>query len=193
MCVMGTRTSGAGREKAKSPLKKRAARGSVVDWIPRREACELLQVSKTTIRSWEGKRLRATSRTTSDGTIRWFYHRDDVERARLDRLGPRQWEIERHVLTSLAEGRRPFEIIHEVTHVTLADVERIRDHDARLSGACIVEAECVRELRQLLDLETVNGRMLVLHVRALVERVERLAAMRLRRSAPPESAANGSG
>jgi hypothetical protein len=141
--------------------------------------------------SWRGARFRMkTTKHPGDGTLRWFCHREDVEQTRLERLGPRLWELERYVLESLIEGKRAAEIIQGRTHITLADVERIRDQDARLSGACVLDAECVRELRQLLDIEAMTGRLLVLHVRALVERVERLAAMRARRSTPPE--ANGS-
>lgn len=175
----------------KSSGKKTDDEGKITTWIPRREACEILQVATSTLMSWRGARFRMkTTNHPGDGTIRWFCHRDDVERVRLERIGPRLWELERYVLESLLAGKRAAAIIQGHTHVTLADVERIRDQDARLSGACVLDRECVRELRQLLDIEAMAGPALVLQVRALVERVERLAAMRARRSTPPE--ANGS-
>lgn len=186
-----------GVEKPKSRPKRRGPRPNLVAWMPRREACQLLQSSVTTLRNWEGKRLRVKHARSTDGTTRVFYHRDDVERVRLEKLGPRQWEIERHILDALAGERAPSAIIHELSHVTLADVERIRDHNARLSGACILDPASVRELRQLLDVEVMTGAVLVAHVRALVERVERLAgrlAMRQARHSsepPPPKSANG--
>lgn len=184
-------------EKPKARPKRRGPRPNLVAWMPRREACQLLQSSVTTLRNWEGKRLRVKHARATDGTTRVFYHRDDVERVRLEKLGPRQWEIERHVLDALAQERSPNAIIHELSHVTLADVERIREHDARLSGACIIDAASVRELRQLLDVEVMTGAALVAHVRALVQRVEYLAGRLATRPArpseppPPPRSANG--
>jgi DNA-binding transcriptional MerR regulator len=194
---MRNESNGKGRPQPKSPLKKRGRPSDLVAWMPRREACQLLQASVSTLRAWEGKRFRVKWSRSTDGQPRAYYHRDDIERVRLEKLGPRQWEIERHVLEALAAKRTPNAILHDVTHVTLADIEKIRDHDARLSGACILEAGEVRELRQLLDVEMMTGPALVLHVRAVVERVERLAEKlaslrQSRRSEPPPKSQNGS-
>lgn len=194
---MRSESNGKGRPQPKSPPKKRGRPSDLVAWMPRGEACQLLQASVTTLRNWEGKRFRVKrTAATTDGTSRVYYHRDDVERVRLEKLGPRQWEVERHVLDALAQGRTPSTILHEVTHVTLADVERIRDHDARLSGACILETAEVRTLRQLLDVEQMTGAVLVAHVRAVVERVERLAeklaSLRHSRRSEPPKTSNGS-
>lgn len=195
---MRSKSNGKAQSQAKRSGEKRGGRANLVGWMPRREACELLQSSITTLRGWEGKRFRVKRSQSPDGSPRVYYHRDDIERVRLEKLGPRQWEIERHVLDALADGRTPMVILREVTHVTLADVERIRDHDARLSNACVLDPASVRELRQLLELEAMTAPILVTHVRAVVERVERLAeklaSMRQsRRSEPPPKTSNGSG
>ena len=194
---MRSESNGKGRPQPKTAGKKRGRPSNLVAWMPRGEACQLLQASVTTLRNWEGKRFRVKrTRATTDGTERVYYHRDDVERVRLEKLGPRQWEIERHVLDALAAGRTPWAILHEVTHVTLADIERIRDHDARLSNACILDPASVRELRQLLEVEAMTAPVLVAHVRAVVERVERLAeklaSLRQTRRSEPPKAPNGS-
>lgn len=193
---MRSESNGKGRPQSKTSLKKRGRPSDLVAWMPRREACQLLQASVSTLRAWEGKRFRVKWARATDGQPRAYYHRDDIERVRLEKLGPRQWEVERHVLDALAEGRSPSAILHEVTHVTLADVERIRDHDARLSGACVLATGEVRELRQLLDVEQMSGAVLVAHVRAVVERVERLAeklaSLRHSRRSEPPKTSNGS-
>lgn len=193
---MGSESKGKARSQPKSPRKKPGPPSDLVAWMPRREACQLLQSSITTLRNWEGKRLRTKRSRSTDGTERVYYHRDDVERVRLEKLGPRQWEIERHVLEALAAGRSASAILHELTHVTLADVERIRDHNARLSGACVLETAEVRLLRQLLDVEHMTGAVLVANVQAVVERVERLAeklaSLRHSRRSEPPKAQNGS-
>ena len=183
----------------RTPHRKSSGRSApdVAVWIPRRETAELLQVAYSTMATWAGPRFRMKKAPAHNGTVRWYCHRDDVERVRLERLGPRLWELERHVLASLAENKPASSIILELEHVTLGDVERIRDHDARLSGACVLDPASVYELRQLLDVEVMSGATLVLHVRALVERVERLAgrlamARQTRHSEPPPpKSANG--
>lgn len=193
---MRNESNGKGRPQPKTPPKKRGRPSDLVAWMPRREACQLLQASVSTLRAWEGKRFRVKWSRSTSGQPWAYYHRDDIERVRLEKLGPRQWEVERHVLDALAKGRSPSAILHEVTHVTLADVERIRDHDARLSGACIVETADVRALRQLLDVEQMTGPVLVANVRAVVERVERLAeklaSLRHSRRSEPPKTSNGS-
>lgn len=190
---MNKEKAGKGSDAGKKKRAKARSAENLAAWMPRREACEVLNSSRSTLRAWEGKRFRA-KRVGRGRDVRVYYHRDDVERTRLDKLGPRQWEIERAVLSSLDAGDSPFQILARLSHVTLGDVERIRDHDARLSGACIVEREHVRELRQLLGVEMFRGETLVAHVRALVLRVEKLAVSRTNRTSepPPPKAANGS-
>ena len=194
---MRSNTNGKGKAEPKTAPKKRGRPSNLTAWMPRREACELLQASVSTLRDWEGKRFRVKWARSTGGKPLAYYHRDDIERVRLEKLGPRQWEIERHVLDALAAGKTPWAILREVTHVTLADVERIRDHDARLSNACILDGASVRELRQLLELEAMTAPVLVAHVRAVVERVERLAeklaSLRQSRRSEPPKAPNGSG
>jgi hypothetical protein len=84
-------------------------------------------------------------------------------------------ELERYVLSELAAGRTPSEIVRARQHVTLADVQRIRDLDVHLSGAFTVHPDEALELRQLLDLDVVDGASLVRRVRDVVTRVEMLA------------------
>ena len=145
-------------------------------WIPRREAARILNVSLPTILRWEGPRFRITSTRDAAGRVAWFVNADDVERARLERLGPTLAEIEAFVLTELAAGKTASEIVRAGKRVTLADVERIRDQDARLSGACVVEACAVRELRQTLAVESLTGSVLLAHVRDLRHRLDALSA-----------------
>jgi DNA-binding transcriptional MerR regulator len=193
---MGNEPAGKPKQQDKTPRKKRGRPSDLTAWMPRREACKLLQCTVSTLRAWEGKRFRVKRVKATNGSPFAYYHRDDIERVRLERLGPRQWEIERHVLDALAAGKTPNAILHEVTHVTLADIEKIRDHDARLSGACVLEVGDVRALRQLLEVEQMTGPALVANVRAVVERVERLAeklaSLRHSRRSEPPKAQNGS-
>jgi len=60
--------------------------------------------------------------------------------------------------------------------VTLADVERIRDHDARLSGACVLDATTAREIRHIFAIESMNAALLLAHVRGLRQLVDSLTA-----------------
>jgi hypothetical protein len=108
--------------------------------------------------------------------IKWFVHAADVERVRLQRIGPTMHELESFVLTELAAGRTASEIVRSGHQVTLGDVERIRDLDARLSGGFVIEAANASELRQLLNLEAISGAILLAHVRALWQRIDVLSA-----------------
>ena len=152
-------------------------------WIPRREAARILSISLNTVLRWEGPRFRITSTRDSAGRIVWFVNAADVERARLQRLGPTMHELESFVLSELARGSSASAIVRSNHHVTLADIERIRDHDARLSGACVIDPVTTSELRQLLGAEAINASSLLKHVTDLVARVEMLTA-RLNGAAP---------
>jgi hypothetical protein len=78
-------------------------------------------------------------------------------------------------LCSRTRCRRPKG--HDSAHpVTLGDVERIRDRDARLSGGFVVDAATTSELRHLFNLEAISGALLVAHVRALRQRIDVLSA-----------------
>jgi hypothetical protein len=156
--------------------KARAEKLDPATWIPRREAARILNVSLPTILRWEGPRFRITSTRDNAGRVAWFVNGEDVERVRLERLGPTMAEIEAFVLNEVAAGRTASEIVRAGRRVTLADVERIRDQDARLSGAFIVDAATARELRQEFALDSMNGALLLAHVRALRERADALAA-----------------
>jgi hypothetical protein len=155
--------------------KTRAEKLDPAVWIPRREAARILNVSLPTILRWEGPRFRITSTRDAAGRVAWFVNADDVERARLERLGPTMAEIEAFVLTELAAGKTASEIVRAGKRVTLADVERIRDQDARLSGAIVVDAAVARELREIFATDSMNGPHLLAHVRALRQRVDALA------------------
>jgi hypothetical protein len=156
--------------------KARAEKLDPATWIPRREAARILNVSLPTILRWEGPRFRITSTRDNSGRVAWFVNADDVERVRLERLGPTMAEIEAFVLSELAAGKTASDIVRAGMRVTLADVERIRDQDARLSGACVVDAATARELRQMFAAESMTGPLLLTHVRALWQRIDYLAA-----------------
>lgn len=145
-------------------------------WIPRPEACRILQVSLPTILRWEGPRFRvlAVRDKKSGGKVAWFVSADDVERVRLERLGPTMAEIEAFVLSELRRGAPADEIVAAGRRVTLADIERIRDHNARLSGAYVLDAVTCKELRQELGIECIDGPMLLGAVRALRKRVDEI-------------------
>jgi hypothetical protein len=145
-------------------------------WMPRGEAARILHVSRMTISRWESQQLRATSTIDPWGRTTWFVNVADVERLRLERLGPKMAELESLVLSELEEGKTAINIVRTHPHVTLEDVQRIRDLASHLSGALIVQPAEASELRVLLDANVVDGPSLVRHVRALVERVEMLAA-----------------
>jgi hypothetical protein len=144
-------------------------------WIPRKEAARLLKVSLPTILSWAGPRFRVAQVKTRE-RIKWFVHAADVERVRLQRIGPTAHELESFVLTELAAGRSAGEIVRAGHQVTLDDVERIRAQDARLSGGFVVDAATASELRHLFNVETLTGPVLTSHVRALRQRVDVLVA-----------------
>src|SRR5689334_21055706 len=108
-------------------------RGNTLDpatWIPRREAARILNVSLPTILRWEGPRFRIKATRDKRGRLAWFVAAADVERVRLERLGPTMHELEAFVLSELAAGRDVSEIVRSGPHVTLADVERVRDMSA---------------------------------------------------------------
>lgn len=105
---------------------------------------------------------------------------------RLERLGPTMAEIETFVLSELAAGRTASEIVRAGRRVTLADVERIRDQDTRLSGACVIDATSARELRQIFAIDSMDAALLLAHVRALRQQADALAA-RLNRAAMASS------
>jgi len=154
--------------------KPRAEKLDPATWIPRREAARILNVSLPTILRWEGPRFRITSTHDSAGRVAWFVNAEDVERVRLERLGPTMAEIEAFVLTELAAGRTASEIVRAGKRVTLADVERIRDQDARLSGGLTIDTATARELRQEFAADFINGATLLAHVRALRQRTDAL-------------------
>ena len=145
-------------------------------WIPRREAARILNVSLPTILRWEGPRFRITSTRDKWNRVSWFINAEDVERARLERLGPTMSEIEAFVLSELAAGRTASEIVRAGRRVTLADVERIRDQDARLSGAFVVDSSTARELREMFAVDLLSSALLLAHVRAIRQRVDALTA-----------------
>lgn len=120
--------------------------------------------------------FRVTSTRDSIGRRSWFVNAVDVERVRLERLGPTMHELEAFVLSELARGTTPSAIVRSNHRVTLEDVERIRDLDARLSGASIVDPATSSELRQLLDIKVLTASALLTGVSNLVARVEGLAA-----------------
>src|SRR5258705_6184414 len=150
--------------------KTRPNRLDPATWIPRKEAARILKVSLPTILSWAGPRFRVEQVTTRS-RIKWFVHAADVERVRLQRLGPTAHELESFVLAELAAGRTASEIVRAGHQITLGDVERIREQDARLSGGFVGDARTSIELRQLLGAEAMNGSMLLAHVRGLGRRV----------------------
>ena len=134
-----------------------------------------MKVSLPTILSWAGPRFRVEQVTTRS-RIKWFVHAADVERVRLQRLGPTAHELESFVLAELAAGRTASEIVRAGHQITLGDVERIREQEARLSGGFVVDARTTLELRQLFGAESMNGSVVLAYVRALVTRVEVLTA-----------------
>jgi hypothetical protein len=160
-----------------APAKKKGREKSLdpAVWIPRREAARILSISVQTILRWEGPRFRMTSTTDSVGRLTWFVNAADVERVRLERLGPTMHELEAYVLGELTRGTTPSEIVRSSHRVTLEDVERIRDLDARLSGSCIIDPITASELRHLLDLEALTATSLIAAVSAVISRVEMLA------------------
>lgn len=147
-------------------------------WIPRKEAARILSVSINTIVRWAGPRFRIKwTRDSVSGRKLCFVNAADVERVRLERLGPTMHELEAFVLSELAAGKTPSEIVRsKQNRVTLEDVQRIRELESQLAGALFIHPQEASELRQLLDADIVDGAALVRHVRAIVERVERLAA-----------------
>jgi hypothetical protein len=155
--------------------KTRPNRLDPATWIPRKEAARILKVSLPTILSWAGPRFRVEQVKTRS-RIKWFVHAADVERARLQRLGPTAHELESFVLSELAAGRTASEIVRAGHHVTLGDVERIREQDARLSGGFVVDAATALELRQLLGVDAINGRTVLAHMRAKIQRIDLLSA-----------------
>jgi hypothetical protein len=160
-------------------MARKSKRQSSIDfavWLPRREAAQILQVSRQTILNWQGSRFRVMSQTNPRGQKVWFVHREDVERERLRRLGPTTHELEVFVLSALAEAKSASEIVRSGHGVTLADVERIREHEARLSGACVLDATTMRELRGVLGIDSVDGRTLLERVREIAERASVFAA-----------------
>ena len=157
-------------------------------WIPRREAARILNVSLPTILRWEGPRFRITSTREKSGRVSWFVNVEDVERVRLQRLGPTMAETEAFVLSELAAGRTASEIVRAGRRVTLADVERIRDQDARLSGSCVVDVPTARELQQILGVPSIDGGLLLAHVRALRQQLDVLAARLNRATIAPTQA-----
>ena len=68
------------------------------------------------------------------------------------------------MLAGFASGRRRA-ILRDGHHVTLADIQRIRDLDAHLSGAFTVQPAEATELRQSLDADVIDGPSLVTRVR----------------------------
>lgn len=145
-------------------------------WIPRPEACRILQVSRTTILRWKGPRFRVIElrEKNTGGKPAWFVNADDVERVRLERLGPTVAETEAFVLSELGRGATAGDIVAAGRRVTLADIERIRDHSARLSGAFVLDAATCRELRQELTIDYLDGPLLLGAVKALLVRVDGL-------------------
>ncbi len=141
-------------------------------WIPRREAARILNVSLPTILRWEGPRFRIASTRDKWGRLSWFINAADVERARLERLGPTMSEIESFVLSELAAGRTASEIVRAGRRVTLDDVERIRDQDARLSGGLVLDPATSHKLRELLGVEAMTSQLLLAHVRMMTRTID---------------------
>src|SRR5437016_4564679 len=95
------------RDKAPEP----ANRLDPATWLPRREAARILNVSLPTILRWEGPRFRIKATRDKRGRVAWFVCAADVERVRLERLGPTMHELESFVLSELATGRTASEIV----------------------------------------------------------------------------------
>jgi hypothetical protein len=85
-------------------------------------------------------------------------------------------ELESFVLSELAAGRSASEIVRAGRQVTLADVERIREQDARLSGGFVVDAAIASELRRSFNVEAMSETILLAQVRALGQRIDLLSA-----------------
>ncbi len=135
-------------------------------WIPRHEVEALLGVSSRTLRRWEGPRLRVRR---FDGRRTAYVHRDDVERLRSARAGHTMHKKELAVLEGLRAGKSHLDIMRE-TRLTLEDIERIRDLDARFDGGFVVDGRTAALLCDELELEQINSLALLAAVRKLIDR-----------------------
>ncbi len=164
-------------------------------WCPRSEACRILSTSKQTILRWKDPvSFRMVSKREPGGRLRWYVHVADVERKRLERLGPTLHEVEKFVVYELRRGQRPDQIIESDLHrVTLGDVERIRDHAARLAGGVWIDPDTSSELRALLSTDAITPAVLLAHVRSMVARIESMTArLTGARAKSPTEPTNGS-
>ncbi len=147
-------------------------------WIPRKEAARILYISLPTVLRLAGPSFRIAWTRDPSGRKLCFVNAADVERVRLERLGPKMDELERLVLSQLASGKTPNEIVCAHRHVTLEDIQRIRDLSVHMCGGFIVNPPEATEVRKYLDESVVDGISLAQHVRAIVERMDKLARAR---------------
>lgn len=121
--------------------------------------------------------------------IKWFVNAADVERERLRRLGPRDYQLEREVIQCMREGRSPIEVMERLPYVTLADLERVQQAHARVIGTIVFDGEQVQLAANLLGIDgLISAAKILTAIRVVCTRVDRLAAELHKPKALPEKA-----
>lgn len=145
-------------------------------WTSLRDAAKVLGITKEGVLF-----LRCTSfrveqyRNESSRELRWYVNVNDLERERLRRMGPRDYQLEREVLAALREGRSIVDVMERLPFVTLSDLERIQQQHARVIGTIVLDGQQSQELALLLGIDgVISAESIVRSVRSVCARLDRV-------------------
>ncbi len=167
-------------------------------WIGLKEAAKAIGLSKVATLRLRSPSFRIEKfRADSARVLRWFVNAHDLERERLRRCGPKDYELEREVIAAMTEGRSPIEVMQRLPFVTLSDLERVQQQHARVVGTIVLNGQQSQEVAMLLGIDgVISAETIVREVRAARARIDRLASelhapRQLPEKAPEEQKTNG--
>ena len=177
--------------------------GDRSEWMLRSEAAEIFDVSVRTIqrwvRRWRGRHLRTMMVPRGKQRV-MLLHRGDVERLHKTRFGRPPYQVDAEVMAAIVRGESP-DVIVRTYHVSLDELETIRERFLRMTDARLIEGPSVRQIcealgtreleitrvvtalhalgqiKMLMDVGDADYPTLVAAIRALLEHHSRLVAM----------------
>jgi len=148
---------------------RRFDNGDRSEWMLRSEAAEIFDVSVRTIQRWvhrwRGRHLRTMLVPRGKQRV-MLLHRGDVERLHKTRFGRPPYQIDADVMAAIVRGESPDVIVRNF-HVSLDELERIRERFLRMTDARLIEGPSVRQICEALEISQLEITQVVTALRAL--------------------------
>lgn len=155
-------------------------RVNVNKWLSSRAAATILRMTPRQLRHLEGPDFHLGRFVGPNGTPSWWALAEEVEKKRIERLGPTEYDREKIVLTELAEGKTAQQILLGHKDIRLSQIEAIRESAARLSDAIVISGQALSRVRQIFGAEIASAEELVREIETMVRENRRMAADLLR-------------